>query len=59
LRHYNTSRKVTGSIPEEVTEIFNLPNPSSSTMAVGFNQPLTAMITRKYFWEVRRADALG
>jgi hypothetical protein len=29
LRHYATSRKVAGSIPDEVIEIFNQPNPSS------------------------------
>jgi hypothetical protein len=29
---------------------FNLPNPSSSTMALGFTQPVTELSTRKYFW---------
>jgi hypothetical protein len=33
-------------IPDEV-DFFNLPNPSSRTMAVGSNQPLTEMSTRK------------
>jgi hypothetical protein len=46
LRHYATSRKVAGSIPDEVIGFFNLPNPSSHTMAVGLTQPLTEMSTR-------------
>jgi hypothetical protein len=43
--------KVVGSNPDEVTEIFNLPNPSSRTMALGFTQPLTEMDTIRSFWE--------
>jgi hypothetical protein len=39
LRHYVTSRKVAGSIPD-VTGFFNWPNPSSRTMALGSTQPL-------------------
>jgi hypothetical protein len=46
LRHYATSRKVAGSIPDEVIGIFNCPNPSSRTMALGSTQPLTEMSTR-------------
>jgi hypothetical protein len=34
------SRKVTGSIPDEVIEFFNSPNPSSRTMALGSTQLL-------------------
>jgi hypothetical protein len=34
-------------IPEEV-DFFNLPNPSSHTMALGSTQPLTEMSTRKF-----------
>jgi hypothetical protein len=45
LRHYATSRKVAGSIPDEV-EFFNLPNPSSRIMALGSTQPLTEMSIR-------------
>jgi hypothetical protein len=41
-----TSRKVAGSIPDEVTEFLNLPNPSSRTTALGSTQPLTEMSTR-------------
>jgi hypothetical protein len=29
---------------------FNLSNPSSRTMTLGFTQPLTEMSTRRYFW---------
>jgi hypothetical protein len=36
LRHYATSRKVAGSIPD-VIRFFNLPNPSSRAMALGSN----------------------
>jgi hypothetical protein len=41
LRHYVTSRKVVGWIPDEVIGFFfNLPNPSSRTMALGSTQSL-------------------
>jgi hypothetical protein len=36
LKHLITSRKVAGSIPDEDIGFFNLPNPSSSTVALGF-----------------------
>jgi hypothetical protein len=38
--------KDAGSIPDEVIGFFNLPNPSSRTMALGSTQPLTEMSTR-------------
>jgi hypothetical protein len=41
-----TSRKVAGSISDEVIGFFNLPNPSSVTMNLGSTQPLTEMSTR-------------
>jgi hypothetical protein len=34
-----------GSIPDEVIGFFNLPNPSSRTMALGSTQPPTEMST--------------
>jgi hypothetical protein len=34
LRHYSTSRKVAGSIPDEINGFFNLPNPSSRTVSL-------------------------
>jgi hypothetical protein len=46
LRHYATSRKVAGSVPDEVTAFFNWRNPSSYTMALGSNQTLKEMSTR-------------
>jgi hypothetical protein len=46
LRHYATSRKVAGSNHDEVIVFFNLPNPSSRTMALGLTQSLTEMSTR-------------
>ena len=41
LRHWATSQKVVGSIPDGVTGIFHWHNPSSHTMALGLTQPLT------------------
>jgi hypothetical protein len=45
LRHYATSWKVAGSIPDEVTGFFDLPNTSSHTMTLGSTQTLTQMST--------------
>jgi hypothetical protein len=42
---YATSRKVAGSIPDEVIGFLNLSNPSR-TMAKGSIQPLTEISTR-------------
>jgi hypothetical protein len=39
---FTPSRKATGSIPDEVIEFLNSPNPSSSTMALGSTQLLTS-----------------
>jgi hypothetical protein len=47
FRHYATSRKVTGSIPDQVIGFFNLLKLSGGTMALGSTQPLTEMSTRK------------
>jgi hypothetical protein len=44
LRHSATSRKVAGSIPDEVIGFFNWP--SRRTTALGSTQPLTEMSTR-------------
>jgi hypothetical protein len=38
--------RLRGSIPDEVIGFFNLPNLSSSTMALGSTQPLREMSTR-------------
>jgi hypothetical protein len=46
LRHYATSQKVAGSIPNEVIGFFIWPNSSSRTMALESTQPLTEMSTR-------------
>jgi hypothetical protein len=46
LRHCAASRKVAGSILDEVNAFFNFPNPSSHNMALGFTQPLTEISTR-------------
>jgi hypothetical protein len=60
LSHYATSRKVTGSIPDEVIGFFNCLNPSSCTMVLGSTQPLTEMSTRNLpggkGWPERKTD---
>jgi hypothetical protein len=45
LAHYAISRRVIGSIPYEIIVIFNRPNPSSRTMALGPIMHLTEMST--------------
>jgi hypothetical protein len=42
---YNDLMTSSGSILDEVIEIFNWPNPFSLTMALGSTQPLTGMST--------------
>jgi len=54
LRHYATSQKVAGSIPDGVVGIF-WHSPSGHTMALGLTQPLTEMSTRNISWGWRRA----
>jgi hypothetical protein len=44
--HKSCSRKVSGSSPDEIIGFFNLPNPSSRTMALGSTQPVTETSTR-------------
>jgi hypothetical protein len=60
--HYATSRKVAGSIPDEVIGFFSSPNHSSRTMALGSTQPLTEMSTRNFLGGkgrlARKADNL-
>jgi hypothetical protein len=50
-------------VPDEVDFFFSLSNPSSRTMALGSNQPLTEMSTRNLPGckkrPVRRADNLA
>jgi hypothetical protein len=62
MRHYATSRKVAGSIPNEVIGFFNWCNPSSRTMALGSTQSLIEMSTRNLpegeGWPKRKADSL-
>jgi hypothetical protein len=60
--HYATSWMVVGSIPDEVIEFFNWPNPSSRTMAQGSTQLLTETSTRNLSggkgWPAHEADNL-
>jgi hypothetical protein len=62
LRHYATSWKVACSILDEVTGYFNLPNPSSCTIALGPTLFLAEMNTRILpegkGWPVRKGNSL-
>jgi len=51
--------KVAGSIPDGITGIFQRLDPSSHTMAMGLNQPLTKMSMRDISWGVKVADVQG
>ena len=53
LRCCATSRKVAGSIPDDVIGIFHLYNPSGRTMVLGSTQALTEMSTRNISWVVK------
>jgi hypothetical protein len=44
--HFAASWNIAGSIPDEVTVSFSLPNPSSHTMALGSTLPVTEVSTR-------------
>jgi hypothetical protein len=57
LRHCATSRKVAGSIPDDVNGIYHLHNPTGRTMALGLTQPLTEMSTRNISCGVKAAVA--
>jgi hypothetical protein len=41
-------RKVAGSTSDKVIDFFDAPNPPSSTMALGFTQPLTELSIRRF-----------
>ena len=57
LRHCIINWKVMDSIPDGVTGIFHLHNPSGLFMALGLTQPLTEMSTRNISWGVKAASA--
>jgi hypothetical protein len=59
LRHCATSRKVAGSIPDDVIGIFHSLNPSGRAMDLVLAQPLTGMSTRNISWGVKSAGAYG
>ena len=56
LRHCATSRKIAGSIPDDINGIFQLHNPSVRTIAQRLTQPLTEMSTRNLSWGVKAAS---
>jgi hypothetical protein len=53
LRHYDTRWKVAGSSPDEAIGYFNLPNPSSRTMALGSTKPLNTNEYQESSWGVK------
>ena len=59
LRHCATCRKVAGSVPDGVIEIFHLHNPFDRTMALDLTQPLTEMSTRNISWGVKCGRCAG
>jgi hypothetical protein len=46
LKHYATSRKVAGSIPDKVIGFLNWCNPSNRIMALESTKPVTEMSTK-------------
>jgi hypothetical protein len=50
---------VTGSSPDYVIAIFNLPNPSTLAMALGFTQPLTKLSEDPSWGKGRQAHKAG
>jgi hypothetical protein len=59
LRDYATRWKVAGSIPDDVTAIFYLFNPSGSTTDLGSTQALTEMSARNISCWVKVAGSYG
>jgi hypothetical protein len=59
LRYCATSRKVAGSIPDNVNGIYHLHNPSGITMALGLTQPLTEMSIRYISCGVKAVPCVG
>ena len=59
LRHCATSRKVAGSIPDDVTGIFHWHNPSIRIMVLELTQPLTEKSKeyQEYFLGLKAASA--
>ena len=57
LRHCATSRKVDGSIPDDVNVNFHRHNPSGRTATLRSTKPLTEMSTRSISWRVKVAGA--
>jgi len=60
LRHYATSRKFAGSIPDGVIGILHWHNPSGRTMALGSKKPLAEWVSGIPCWGgVKTAGAWG
>ena len=55
LRHYATSWKVAGSIPDGIIGIFHWHIPSGRTVVLGSTQPPTEMSTRNISWGIKAA----
>ena len=59
LRHCARSRKVAGSIPDDVVAIFHWHNPSGCTVALGLTQPLTKNENQEYFLAGKDGRCIG
>jgi hypothetical protein len=59
LRHWATSRKVAGSIPDGVNLTFHWYNLTGRTMFLGPPQSVTEMSTRNISWVVKDGRYLG
>jgi hypothetical protein len=59
VTHCARKRKVTGSIPDGVIQIFHWHNPSGRSVALGSTQSLREMSTRHVFRGVKEAGAYG
>jgi hypothetical protein len=57
FKHFSTSLKIAGLIPDGATAIFHWHNPSDCTMAQGSTQTLTAMSTGIFPGGVKAACA--
>jgi hypothetical protein len=57
LRYWATNRKVAGSIPDGVIEIFHWHNPSDRTMALGVDSASNRNEYQAHFLGVKAAGA--
>jgi len=59
LKHCATSREVAGSIPDGVTGVFHLHNPSGRTVALGSTHPVAEVSTNGICWGGKGGRCVG